>query len=111
MEKELMKISNVYVGMGGYQEVQMGIWFQFSGKGSGVGTGYGFWACDRTEGSTQWTEEDRIKFFGDLMMKISKWLEQAKVDSVDKLKGIPVEVTFDRPYGKLTDWRILTEVL
>jgi hypothetical protein len=43
------------------------------------------------------------------MRFVSKLLKEAKVNSVDKLKGIPVEVTFDG--NILKDWRILTEVL
>jgi hypothetical protein len=36
-------------------------------------------------------------------------LKDAKVNSVDELKGKPVEVTFDG--NMLKEWRILTEVL
>jgi hypothetical protein len=43
------------------------------------------------------------------MRYLSKLLNEAKVSSVDKLKGIPVEVTFDG--NMLKEWRILTEVL
>jgi hypothetical protein len=43
------------------------------------------------------------------MRFLSKLLKEAKVDSVDQLKGKPVEVTFDG--NLLSEWRILTEVL
>jgi hypothetical protein len=43
------------------------------------------------------------------MRLLSKLLKEAKVDSVEKLKGKPVEVTFDG--NRLQEWRILTEVL
>jgi hypothetical protein len=43
------------------------------------------------------------------MRYISSLLKDAKVDSVDKLKGKPVEVTLDG--NQLKSWRILTEVL
>jgi hypothetical protein len=43
------------------------------------------------------------------MRYVSKLLKEAKVDSVDKLKGKPVEVTFEG--NTLKSWRILTEVL
>jgi hypothetical protein len=36
-------------------------------------------------------------------------LNDAKVNSVDRLKGVPVEATFDG--NLLKEWRILTEVL
>jgi hypothetical protein len=44
-----------------------------------------------------------------MVERIDKILTDAKVDSVDKLKGKPVEVTFDGT--TLKDWRILKEVL
>ena len=43
------------------------------------------------------------------MRYLSKLLNDAKVDSVDKLKGIPVEVTLED--NTLKEWRVLTEVL
>lgn len=58
---------------------------------------------------TQWTEEDRSKSIDESVRFVSKLLKRAKVGSVDKLKGIPVEVTFDG--NMLKEWRILTEVL
>jgi hypothetical protein len=43
------------------------------------------------------------------MRYVSKLLKESKVDSVEKLKGKPVEVTFEG--NMLKEWRILTEVL
>jgi hypothetical protein len=43
------------------------------------------------------------------MRFLSKLLKDAKVRSVDKLKGIPVEAIFDG--NVLKEWRVLTEVL
>jgi hypothetical protein len=43
------------------------------------------------------------------MRYVSSLLKDAKVNSVDQLKGKPVEVTFDG--NMLKSWRILTEVL
>jgi len=43
------------------------------------------------------------------MRYLSKLLNDAKVDSVDKLKGIPVEVTLED--NTLKEWRVLIEVL
>jgi hypothetical protein len=43
------------------------------------------------------------------MRYVSTLLKEAKVNSVDMLKGKPVEVTFDG--NTLKSWRILTEVL
>ena len=58
---------------------------------------------------TKWTEEERTKGIDETIRFISKLLKDAKVDSVDKLKNIPVEVTFEGVM--LKEWRILTEVL
>jgi hypothetical protein len=44
-----------------------------------------------------------------MVERIDKILTDAKVYSVDKLKGKPVELTFDG--NMLKEWRILTEVL
>ena len=108
MRKELMKISKVYVGFGGYQEAQIGIWFQFSSPGSGVGDGSGAWATEWTK-DCKWSKQDRLNTLGEIFMQISEWLSQAKVDSVYELNGIPVEVIFEG--NALKEWRILTEVL
>jgi hypothetical protein len=43
------------------------------------------------------------------MRYISDLLHDAKVDSVEKLKGVPVEILFEG--NTLKEWRIFTEVL
>ena len=58
---------------------------------------------------TQWTEQDRTNNIDDTVRFVSKLLSDAKVNSVDRLKGMPVEATFDG--NLLKEWRILTEVL
>jgi hypothetical protein len=57
----------------------------------------------------KWTEADRDKQYAEIMRYLSKLLKEAKVDSVDKLKGVPIEATFDG--NMLKEWRILTEVI
>jgi hypothetical protein len=114
MHKELGKISKVSFGKGGYQESQFGLFLQFSFKGSGVNTSVDSgWDAATMECSenARWGESDRSKGHDDLCRKVSHLLKDANVDSVDKLEGKPIECTFDSPCGKLTDWRILTEVL
>lgn len=107
----LGKIASAYVGHGGYQDVQMGVWFSFSGESWGVSDGKGEWS-QKIECSDhcKWTEADRDAAWAKTMRWLDKLLIEAKVDRVDKLKGIPVEVTFDD--GRMIQsWRILTEVL
>jgi hypothetical protein len=109
-KKELGKIESVSFGYGGYQGVMFGMSLTFEGKGWGVSTFDGFWGPDiEVSGHTKWTEADRSKHYDEVMRKVAATLKQAKVKSVDDLKGIPVEVTFDQ--GTLVGWRILEEVL
>lgn len=110
---ELGKIERFDVGIGGYQDVQMGIHITFSGKGWGVGTSKCFWSPSHIKVSehAKWTEEDRSKSFDEIMRFIDKTLHEAKVDSTHKLIGIPVEITFDENNRTLKSWRVLTEVL
>lgn len=108
--KEIGKIKSVKFGHGGYQDVQFGIWLTFGSDATawGVGTGEGFWITKWTE-HCKWSKEDRIKYLGELCLKISGWLSEAKVSSVEELKGIPVECEFEG--NSLKSWRILKEVL
>jgi hypothetical protein len=82
------------------------------GNGSwGVGDSRANWDAEQIKWSenTKWSEQDRDAGYAEIMRYVSKLLKDAKVDSVDKLKGKPVEVTFDG--NQLKEWRILTEVL
>ena len=111
METKLGKIESVSFGLGGYQGAMLGLHVTLSNGGWGVGDSRANWDAEQIKWSkhTQWTEEDRDGWYSEIMRYVSKLLKDAKVDSVDKLKGKPVEVTFE---GKtLKSWRILTEVL
>ncbi len=109
METELGKIKTVHVGIGGYQDAQLGYSFTLGGKGWGVQTIFkGHWAFKRTE-HAKWSEEDRVKALGETYLELGQLLKDAGVNDVSELIGKPVEVTFD---GTVLDsWRILTEVL
>jgi hypothetical protein len=108
-EKKLGKISKAEYGFCGYQDAMLGLNVTISGDGWGVGADKpGAWTTAITD-STQWTEDDRIKGLGKNGMEILKLLEDAKVQYVSKLIGIPVECTFDG--NSLVSWRILKEVL
>lgn len=113
LEKRLGKIKSVSFGHGGYQDAQLGlsITFESEKEGWGVGKFYGGWDAEMIDCSehAKWTETDRDKTYSDTMRFISKILKQAKVNTVDQLKDIPVECTFD--FNTLKDWRILEEVL
>jgi len=106
--KEFGKITRAYVGIGGYQDAQFGLFLTFEGKGWGVSTQEAFWNLERDE-RTKWTEEQRRNKFADVCTNIDKYLKQAKKIDVAQLVGVPVEITFENQ--RLTDWRILEEVL
>lgn len=108
MRTELGKIKVAEFGAGGYQGACIGARFGLGGESWGVGDFWGAWSIERSEWC-KWTEEDRIKQLGEMCMRVSKLLSEAKVDNVSQLVGIPVEVTFDGM--KMESWRVLKEVL
>jgi hypothetical protein len=111
MEKKLGKIESVRFGHGGYQDACIGLSVTLGNGSWGVSDFKGTWDPEMITRSeyTKWTEEDRDKNLVEAVRYVSKLLKDAKVDSVDKLKGIPVEVTFESM--SLKEWRILTEVI
>lgn len=116
MNTELGKIEHVSFGRGGYQDAMLGLHVIISGDGWGVGATKSAWYAKMSECSehAKWTEEDRSKEYDEIMRYVSDLLDAAKVDSVDKLKGVPVEATFEGEClagRKLESWRVLTEIL
>ena len=111
MEKKLGKIESVSFGLGGHQGAMIGLHVTLSSGGWGVSDSRAHWDSERIKWSenTKWSEEDRDGWYTEIMRYVSKLLKDAKVDSVDQLKGKPVEVTVDG--NLLKEWRILTEVL
>lgn len=111
MEKRLGKIQSVKFGIGGYQDCQLGVHFTLGDGTWGVGDSKSVWDPERIEctKNTKWTEEDRNKSMNEIMRYLSSLLKESKVESVDQLKGKPIEATFDG--NVLKEWRILTEVL
>lgn len=108
MRSELGKIKRASFGKGGYQDVCIGISFTLGGSGWGVTDFWGAWGIERSEYS-KWTEEERIEQLGKTTMRINKLLDDAKVDSVEKLEGIPIRVNFNGM--TLDSWEVLKEVL
>ena len=112
MEKKIGKIQNIRLGYGGYQDAQFGLTVDlYSSKEYwGVTDFKGFWStshkCDK---SCKWSEKDRDESFAKIMRFINQLLTESNKHSLDELKNVPVEVTFDGM--TLKSWRILTEVL
>lgn len=111
MSKQLGKISHVKFGIGGYQDCCLGIFFSFSFDGTGCNSDKSAWDKNRIKHTahSKWSEDDRSKQYAEIMRYVSDLLSDAKVESVDKLKGVPIEAEFDGM--KLVSWRILKEVL
>lgn len=111
MIKKLGKIKSVKFGLGGYQDATIGLHVTLAGTVWGVCDSRSAWDAETIKWTEHcnWTEADRDKQYAELVRYVSKLLKEAKVSSVDQLKGIPVEVTFEG--NSLKEWRILTEVL
>ena len=106
--KQLGKIRKLKIGHCSRDDMFLGITFELGGEGWGIGDN---WSYNRSEWSEhcKWTEADRILALGEIFMKINDLLIKAKVNNVEELKDIPVEVTTEG--GRLKSWRILEEVL
>jgi hypothetical protein len=111
MKTKLGKIQAVRFGRGGYQDAQIGIHFTFGAKGWGCGDSRSFWdpTMIKCNSHCKWTETNRDDEYALIVRYVSDLLAQAKVSSVDELKGKPVEITFDG--NILKSWRLLTEVI
>lgn len=109
-EKKMGKIVNLNLGYGGYQDAQFGLSVNLGGKGWAVHDFKGCWSIStKCDEYCRWTEGDRNKSFSDTMRFINDLLIKAKKESIDQLKNVPIEVTFEN--GLLKSWRILEEVL
>jgi hypothetical protein len=108
MKKELGKITHVSFGLGGYQECMLGLSLSFEGKGFGTSTYISGGWYEYPE-NAKYSREELNKARVDMCDTILSTLKKAKVEDINALKGIPVELTFDS--SRLVDWRVLEEVL
>lgn len=112
-EKVLGKIKSISFGITGYNDMMLGYSIEFSlnGGSMGVFTNEGFLDYNKVKHTEhcKWTEEERDLGMVDTLKKLSDVFNLAKVDTIDKLKNIPVEVTLEGNTFK--SWRVLTEVL
>jgi hypothetical protein len=111
MTTKLGKIESVRFGLGGYQDACIGIHFTLSADGWGVSDTRSAWDKNLIKHSEycKWSEAGRSQQYVELVNYVSDLLADAKVQSVDQLKGMPVEVQFEN--NTLKSWRILKEVL
>lgn len=108
METKIGKIQHVEFGIGGYQDACIGVSFTLGSAPWGVSDFWGTWAIERNK-RCEWTEEDRIRRLGEMVMRLNATMQAAKVTSIDKLKDTPVEVIFDG--NTLKSWRVLEEAI
>lgn len=108
LEVKLGKINRVIFGSGGYNDAMFGVSFELGGQGWGVADFWGMWTGDPSP-HAKWTKEDQLKHRAETMGKIIDLMQKAKVNDLNKLQGIPVEITFE--FGTLKSWRVLEEVL
>ena len=111
-ETYLGKIEAVKFGHVGYQEAMLGLSLCFSCNNFNIRKSYCAWDAEmvKNKQQTNWTERDRDDAYAGIMREISRILNDAKVDCISKLVGVPVEVTISKN-GTLSSWRVLTEVL
>ena len=94
------------------EDGRVGIIVNLEMDGSGVGdTSLMAWSPSSVGVTdyTRWDEDDRDKELVKIMRKLDELMSQAKVSSLVKMKGVPVEVKLEK--NMLVSWRILTEVL
>ena len=96
MRKELGKIKSAKFG---FNDWEYGIHFDLGGEGWGVFMAWGYSPAYEGHSVTGPT----------ILKRIQNILKDAKVETVDELKGIPVECEFDG--NLLKSFRVLTEVL
>lgn len=109
MEKRIGKIQGISFGFGGYDDAMVGVSVTLGSDKDcwGVGDFKGTWAT-RSDGA-KWTVADQVKIWGDTVLWVRDILSEAKKKSIEDLKGVPVEVTFED--DTIKSWRVLTEVV
>lgn len=111
MKKVLGKLEKVVFGLGGYQDAMLGIHVVIRLENCGVHDSKCAWDYKTIEWTEncKWTEESRFEQYAGIMRYVSGLLSDAKVTSVDKLLGTPVEAVLEG--SSLKSWRVLTEVV
>lgn len=107
-EVKLAKIESAKFGYFQDREFLFGLILGFSGQGWSVGCG-GRYTISMSKDCKWKSQEERKEWMEKTMQFTYDIIQQAGVDSVEKLKGIPVEVTLENNAFK--SFRILTEVL
>lgn len=104
------KIKSVTFGYGGYQDAMFGISFSLGSDKEhwGVDDFWGTWSRE-PDATCKWTKQEQDAEWAQTMRALKETMNNAKVSSLEQLRGKPVEVTFEG--NILKSWRILTEVI
>lgn len=105
-ETRLGKIAALSFGL---HDGKFGALFTLGGEGWGVQNLWGAWAGEPGR-YAKWTTKDQGDIYIDVCRRLIKLLEDAGVQDVTQLVGVPIEAEITRG-GTLKSWRILTEVL
>lgn len=108
MEKVLGKIKDVDVQLIGGCFLGIDFTFSLDGGSRGIGSG-GKYTVNTNKRCKYDGVEERNEVYAKSLEYIRRFLKEAKVDRVQQLKNLPVEVTIENQIFK--DFRILTEVL
>lgn len=116
MHTELGKITKAVFGFGGYQDVQVVFEIHVGGKSWGsCMTFEGGWGhvskeeLTKPESTYKWTHESRVKQIGEAAWSVIELMKAAKVETLDKLVGVPIRATFDGPCGRIRNVEVLEE--
>lgn len=107
-EVKLAKIESAKFGCFQDRDFLFGMILGFSGKGWGVGCG-GRYTINMSKDCRWKSDAEKKEWMEKTMQFAYDTIQTAKVDSVEELVGIPVEVTLEK--NTFESFRILTEVL
>jgi len=110
MKTKIGKIRKIKFGYGGHDGAMWGVTFEFGSDtgGWGVTDFWGFWAFPPSS-HAKWTDDERLKNYGDTSNRLLGICETAKVKDINDLVDIPVEIEFEN--NTISGWRILEEVI
>ncbi len=108
MEKKLGKIIKAQFGFFMDNDYLFGLILEFDMNGSQVGSSSRY--MENITNSVKWDLlSERDQAITKVILETAEILKAAKVNTIEELKGCPVEVTMDK--GLFREVRILTEVI
>jgi hypothetical protein len=109
MNTKLGKITNAQFGFIRDYPFLMGLILDFKMDGGSYGVGCGGKYTINISKECKWNNNERSNAIVKQWDNIAELLKAAKVENVEELKGIPIEITLNN--NIFHDFRILTEVI